>query len=68
MDIIKHIQFKLAFSYNSIFRPFLNSHLSAKNANTCSEIFSRGEFLSLSVQSINYQPLAFPSKTLYNYI
>ena len=27
MDIIKHIQFKLAFSYNSIFRPFLTSHL-----------------------------------------
>ena len=67
MDIIKHIQFKLAFSYNSIFRPFLTSHLQ-RMPTLAVRFFFRGEFLSLSVQSINYQPLAFPSKTLYNYI
>lgn len=66
MDIIKHIQFKLAFSYNSIFRPFLTSHLQ-RMPTLAVRFFFRGEFLSLSVH-INYQSLAFPSKTLYNYI
>ena len=61
MGIIKHMQFKLAFSYNSIFRPFL-THCSSVHSFSHVRLFLTSQLQRMTTLAMRF----FPGENFYH--